>query len=112
MNSHANDAMIQRLEQELEERNAAVQGIISGAQDGSRDLTATETETVNGLRERIGVIQGQLETLESTQKAAESVATRMKELDRALTTARKVGANEVEYRSAGAWALDSYKSAL
>jgi HK97 family phage major capsid protein len=112
VNSQANDAMLQRLEQELEERNSAVQGIIGGAQDGSRDLTATELETVSGLRERISAIKGQLETLESTKDAAEMVASRMRQLDHALTTARKVGDTDVQYRSAGAYALDAYQSAL
>ena len=56
----------------------------------------------------MGEIQGQLTQLESTREAAESVATRMKQLDQALTTARRVGDSEIEYRSAGAYALDAY----
>jgi HK97 family phage major capsid protein len=112
MAPQANDAMIRRLQTELEERSAAVQGIISGAQDGSRDLNETETETLHGLRDRMGEIKEQLATLESTAEAAATVANRMRQLDKALLTARSIGSDEVEYRSAGAWALDSYKSAM
>ena len=48
-NTHANDAMIRRLEKELEERNSAVQGIISNAQDAERDLNDAEKETLSSL---------------------------------------------------------------
>lgn len=111
-NSQANDAMIRRLEKELEERNAAAQGLIANAQDAERDLNDTEQSTLAGLRERMGVIQGQIEELEKTSEIALATANRMKQLDQALTTARKVGTGEVEYRSAGHYALDSYRAAL
>ena len=112
MNNHANDAMIRRLEKELEERNAAAQGIISNVQDAERDLNDAEKETLAGLRTRMGELQGQITELESMSEAASAVSTRMKQLDQALTTARKVGGTEVEYRSAGAWALDAYHASL
>jgi DNA repair exonuclease SbcCD ATPase subunit len=108
----ANDSMIRRLERELEERNAAVQGIVSTAQDTERDLNDAEKETMASLRDRMGQIKDQLQELESTREAAEMVSSRMKKLDQALTTARKVGDTEVEYRSAGHYALDAYKSAM
>ena len=38
------DAMILRLEQELEERNCFIQGLIANAQDQNRDLTDSERE--------------------------------------------------------------------
>lgn len=111
MNSHANDAMIRRLQQELEERNQAAQGIISTAQDKERDLNAAEKETLSGIRSRMVELRSQLTELEATADLAKQVSDRMKQIDTALTTARRVGAQEVQYRSAGAWALDSYKAA-
>jgi HK97 family phage major capsid protein len=111
-NTHANDAMIRRLEKELEERNSAVQGLIANAQDAERDLNDAEKETMGSLEDRMGQIKDQLTTLEQAAESASTVATRMKQLDQALTTARKVGDTDIEYRSAGAYALDSYKSAL
>ena len=48
--SHANDAMIRRLERELEERNSAVQAIIGNANDSERDLNQSEKETLEGLK--------------------------------------------------------------
>jgi HK97 family phage major capsid protein len=110
VNSHANDAMIRRLEKELEERNSAAQGLIANAQDGERDLNSAEKETLEGLRGRMTEIRSQLNELESTAEMATQVAERMKQIDVAVTQARRVGATTVEYRSAGAWALDSYKA--
>lgn len=111
-NSQANDAMIRRLEKELEERNSAAQGIIANANDAERDLNDAEKETLSSLEGRMGELQTQIQQLESTAEAATQVATRMKQLDQALTTARRVGEADIEYRSAGHWALDSYKAAL
>ena len=111
-NSQANDAMIRRLEKELEERNSAAQGIIANANDAERDLNDAEKETLSSLEGRMGELQKQIQQLETTAEAASQVATRMKALDKALTTARRVGDSEVEYRTAGAYALDAYKAAL
>ncbi|MGH2373005.1 MAG: phage major capsid protein, partial [bacterium] len=110
--SQANDSMIRRLEKELEERNAAVQGIIATAQDTERDLNDAEKETMSSLRDRMGQIKDQLTELESTREAAEMVSSRMKQLDQALTTARRVGSEDIQYRSAGHYALEMYHAHL
>lgn len=109
---HATDAMIRRLERELEERNSAAQGLIANAEDAGRDLNDPEKETLGGLRNRMSEIKAQLEELESTSEMATQVADRAKQIDVALTNARKVGSSVVEYRSAGEYALDTYKAAL
>src|SRR5688572_8334354 len=109
---HANDAMIRRLQKELEERSSAAQGIIATAQDSERDLNSAERETLGGLRDRIGQLKDQLNELESTSELAGQVATRMKQLDQATTMARRSGGGAIEYRSAGAWALDSYRASI
>jgi HK97 family phage major capsid protein len=104
--------MIRRLEQELEERNAAVQGIIANANDTDRDLNDSESETLGSLRTRMGEIQNQLTELEETSKLAGQVASRAKQLDQALKTARRSGElGEVEYRSAGAYIVDLVQAA-
>jgi HK97 family phage major capsid protein len=110
--AYANDGMIRRLQKELEERSSAAQAIIANAQDSERDLNDAETETLQGLRGRIGKLKDQLSELEATSELTEQVATRMKQFDQAVTSARRAGTNEVEYRSAGAWALDSYRASI
>jgi HK97 family phage major capsid protein len=105
-NSHANDAMIRRLEKELEERNSGVQAIIANAQDSERDLNDSEKETLKGLRSRIVELRSQLEELESTAELSGQIRERMSQLDQAITATRRVGAKNVEYRSAGAYMVD------
>jgi HK97 family phage major capsid protein len=106
--SHASDAMISRLQTELEERNTHAQGIIRAAQDDERDLNDAEQQTLAGLRSRMGDLQTQLDTLDATAAIAVQTANRMRELDSAIRTARTPGTNGgvVEYRSAGAWIAD------
>jgi HK97 family phage major capsid protein len=108
--SRFNDAMIRRLEKELEERSSAASGIIANAEDASRDLNDAEKETLGSLKTRMGQIQDQLSQLEGIAEESTKVSERMKQLDQAFTTARRVGSGEIEYRSAGEYALDMYKS--
>ena len=51
MAEHQSDAMIERLERELEERSAFIQGTIGSAQDGEgRDLTTNEKEMITSAK--------------------------------------------------------------
>ncbi len=104
--AHAQDAMIRRHEKELEERSSAAQAIIANAQDGERDLNDAEKETLAGLRDRMGQIQGQLSELESTRDLTEQVYARAKQVDQAIVNARRTGSTEVEYRSTGHYLVD------
>jgi HK97 family phage major capsid protein len=110
--SHASDAMIRRLQTELEERNTHAQGIIRAAQDDERDLNEAEKTTLAGLRERMVELRSQLDELDSTAELAVQTANRMQELDVAIRTARSGGPNEVEYRSAGAYICDQWSAHL
>ena len=110
--SDANDAMILRLEKELQERNSAAQGLIANANEGERDLNEAERETLSGIQTRMSQLQEQIDVLESSSKAAGETAERLKQIDLAITQTRRAGTTEVEYRSAGEWALDSYKAHL
>ena len=106
-NSHANDAMIRRLEGELEERNAYVQGMIANAQDGERDLNDTEKQQLAETRSRMGELKSQIVELEETARIASDIAARAKQVDAAITTARKNYDNgPVEYRSTGEYLAD------
>ena len=42
--SHQSDAMIERLERELEERTAFIQGTVGAAQDRKGDISDNESE--------------------------------------------------------------------
>src|SRR5262245_52835942 len=106
VNSQANDAMIRRLESELEERNAFVQGTIARAQDAERDLNDTERTSLAETRSRMKELQEQINELEQTADIASQVHQRAKQLDQALTSARRGGASEVEYKTTGQYLVD------
>jgi HK97 family phage major capsid protein len=111
-NSHANDAMIRRLEGELNERSSAIQGVVGAAQADERDLNEAELKLVGSMRTRIGEIKVQLDELESTAEIAGQVSNRMRQLDVAISTARRVGDDPVEYRSAGQYICDQWSAHL
>ena len=110
-NGQANDAMIRRLEQELEERNHAVNGVIANAQDAQRDLNDAEKELLGSMRGRMVAIRGQIEQLEAISSETQKYSERLRQLDDATTKSRRTGGQAVEYRSAGHWMLDTYKAA-
>lgn len=109
---YANDAMIRRLDDELQERQAFVEGLVAAAQDDDRDLTDEEDKMLQSAEERMDKIRGQLERLEGLADTAKQVRARSRQLDEAITSARKVDGQPVEYRSAGAYALDQYQASL
>jgi HK97 family phage major capsid protein len=104
--SHPNDAMLRRLDNELQERTQAYKGLIETAQKAERDLNPAEKETMVQLRSRIVEIKEQVQELEAFQDLAEQTNDRMAQLDRALTTSRRNSVDTVEYRSAGAYLVD------
>jgi len=109
----ANDAMIRRLQKELEERNAYVQGIITTAQEAGRDLNETEMGTIQDAENRMRALDSQLGVLETTARAAEEVQNRIRVVDQAITDVRNRATTGHEaYKTAGAFAQDMYKAAL
>ena len=107
------DAMIARLESELEERNAFIEGLIANAQEANngqgRDLNGQEMELVAGARERIGKLNEQLTPLRETSRISIESRRRAREINDEIQTARgRAGAGPVEYRSAGAYVADLY----
>lgn len=112
-NVHANDAMIRRLETELRERETFANGIIARAQDSERDLNEDEKGLLSETRGRMEAIKDQIEQLEDISRVAHEVANRAAQVDRAISTVRNQRTTgPVEYRSAGEYALDTYKSHL
>jgi HK97 family phage major capsid protein len=104
--------MVTRLEGEVEERSAFISGLVKGAEDASRDLTATEMELINGAKERVTAVRAQLDTLYETREIAESAKVRATQVNEALSGLRGPTPGKVEYRSAGAFILDQYKGAM
>ena len=109
------DAMIARLENELEERNALIEGCIAAAQENNRDLNTQEMELISGAKKRMTDVTGQLDPLREASKIAIESRTRARQLNQELEAARtKSGSlpSSVEYRSAGAYIADRYMAQM
>jgi HK97 family phage major capsid protein len=101
------DAMIMRLEKEIEERNSFLQGIFAQAEDGQRDLTDNEQEMTVQARSRVKALDEQLKMLYDTKEVTTRARMRATEVHRAIEHARnQVDNGPVEYRSTGAYLVD------
>ena len=107
------DAMIARIQGELEERNAFIQGTISSAQDAERDLTDNEKELIKTAKARVDDLRSQINTLKDAQAATLEARESVRRVNADLIAARaQVDHGPVEYRSAGDYLLDMYKASL
>ena len=110
MSTHT-DQMILRLEREIEERNALMEGIVGSAQDHERDLTESEKEQSLEARKRIEVCEEQLDTLYESRNRVASARKRANDVSRELTKVRRQADDElVEFRSAGEYLVESIKA--
>lgn len=107
------DAMIARLEGDVEERNAFVQGLVASAQDEGRSLSENERELIGNAEKIVKDASEQLDLLYSTRSSTIKARERAQLVQRELQRMRnEVDSGPVEYRSAGEYALDMYKASL
>ena len=107
------DAMVARLEKEIEERASFIEGVIGSAQDNERDLTDNEKELTVQARTRIQACEEQLTHLYESRERSARARQRVQDVHSELSRMRKeVDTGPVEYRSAGQYALDTYSAAL
>jgi len=106
--------MLARFQAELEERRTFMDGLIEGAEAAGRDLSAEEMELYTRARDRMRVIEGQMEPLREGARIAIESRNRTAELLGAYEQARAPGghAATVEYRSAGAYVAELYYAQL
>jgi hypothetical protein len=107
------DAMIARLENEMEERLATIDGIANLAQESNRDLNPPEKNQMLELRTRVNELVEQLTPLRESSKLAIESRNRARQIDAELQGSRSRGlVGNVEYRSAGAYVADMYLAAM
>jgi HK97 family phage major capsid protein len=106
MSTHT-DAMIERLEKEIEERSSFLEGMIGNAQDDDRDLTDNEKQLSVQTRSRLEALEDQLKTLYDNRERTTAARQRAQDVHREVSRLRnQVDSGPVEYRSAGAYMLD------
>jgi HK97 family phage major capsid protein len=105
--SNHSDAMIVRLEKEIEERASMIEGVIAGAQDNERDLTENEKELTVQARTRIKSLEDQLNHLYENRERTTSARQRAAQVQTELSRMRnQVDNAPVEYRSTGEYLAD------
>jgi HK97 family phage major capsid protein len=101
------DAMIERLEREIEERSSFIEGVIANAQDGDRDLSDNEKELTGNARKRLENLDDQLKSLYETRSRTTAARQRAADVHREFDRLRnQVDNGPVEYRSTGAYLVD------
>jgi len=105
--------MIERLEKEIEERSAFIEGVIGNAQDQERDLTANEIELTKTARERIKACEAQTGDLYEARSRMASARQRAQDVHREFDKLRnQVDNGPIEYRSTGAYLVDYIAGSL
>jgi hypothetical protein len=105
------DSMILRLEKELAEKTAFIEGIVSGAQDGDRDLTDNEKELTVGARSRIQDVEQQLELLYENRTRTIAARERADQVGREMAKLRHdADQGPVTYATAGAYLMDTWRA--
>jgi HK97 family phage major capsid protein len=117
------DVLLTRLQQEADERNAFIDGLAADAERGGRDLNETEMGLITRARERLSEVQRQMAPLADAARvqgesremhaAIAADAGRRQQLDDARRTGRLPdGDVATMYRSAGAYAIETWRAAL
>lgn len=111
-NITAGDEYIQRLDRELEQKESLVRGIYQRANAAGRDLNDEEGEMVVEARGRMEKIQKELDQAQEVNRIAYETRSKGRAVDQAIAIMKgKPDANQVEYRSVGAYMLDMWNSA-
>lgn len=101
------DAMIDRINGEIEERSAFIEGVIANAQDQDRDLTENEKELTVQARSRLTALDDQLKTLYGSREITTQARSRAVEVHKEFERLRhQVDNGPIEYRSTGAYLAD------
>src|SRR5688572_14873084 len=104
------DAMLTRLETDLEERNAFINATIANAQDANRELTDMEHENLSAAKKCIEEITRNIESIGETRASATRAFERLDAVDREFAEMRRNNGNgkggAIEYRSAGSYVVD------
>lgn len=107
------DALLSRYAGEIEERQAFINTLVEAAQAETRDLNPQEMELITRARDRIQIVNGQLEPLRETVRITRDSAESMARLAAEQATARSPElAQEVKYRSAGSYIIDRWRAGL
>lgn len=109
----ASDALLARLQGEIEERSTFIDNLVEGAEKEKRDLTEQEMTLLARTRERITALNDQVGPLSAAAQIATDSRRRTADIAEQFAAARgDEPAKPFEYRSAGAYIIDIWRSGL
>ena len=98
----ATDSFINQLMEERDQKVSIIENLASVAADEGRDLHETDLATIQNYRSRISIIDNQIEKVAGDLELADSVKSRVRNLDPSVV------AREFSYRSAGEYLFDAF----
>jgi HK97 family phage major capsid protein len=102
--------MLARFAAEIEERNQFADGIVEDAEKAGRDLDKNEMELVTRAKDRVKELSVQMEPLMERRRIGQDSAARIAELHEFISEKQPERVETVEYRSAGQYVNDVWKS--
>ncbi len=106
------DQILTRHVAEIEDKQTFMDGIVEAAEKDGRDLNAQEMELVTRARDRIAELNKQIEPLADLSRISSESQKRLAEIHRNMQDRADEKPREVEYRSAGQYALDMWQAGL
>jgi len=106
------DQMLVRLTSEIEEKSLFIDGVVEDAEKEGRDLNTQEMELVTRARDRMNELAPQAERLKEIRRIDSDSAARVAELAPFMRQRDEEKPKEIEYRSAGHYALDLWRGGL
>jgi len=104
----ATDAMLSRLQAEMEDRRSFQDGLVAAANEQNRDLNAQEMELFTRAQTRENEIVQQMDILHDAARIEIASRARTQEVLGMYSASRNPAAANIEYRSAGAYIADMY----
>jgi HK97 family phage major capsid protein len=102
--------MLARFAAEIEERNQFADGIVEKAEEQGRDLDKNEMELVTRAKDRVKELSVQMEPLMERRRIGQQSSARIAELHEFISEKQPERVETVEYRSAGQYVNDVWKS--
>jgi HK97 family phage major capsid protein len=108
----ATDKILARYAAEAEEHQAVIESLAADAEKNGRDLLPKEMEMIEVRRDRLKALGEQMEPLKETSRIGLESRNRISELHEIIAGQTPERQAEVEYRSAGEYALDYWQAAM
>lgn len=106
------DQMLARISAEIEQKQEFIDGVVEAAEKDGRDLTSQEMELVTRSRDRQNELNDQAKPMQEAAEIAIASQERIAQIGKLFDRQNGKQPTTMEYRSAGEYVLDYWKSGL